>query len=57
MVSVVSRLVVILLSVHNVKGGFIAVVLMCLGRSIILSTIIRSGLLSESTIMLKCLCL
>ena len=57
MVSVVSRLVVILLSVQNVRGGFIAVVLMCLGRSIILSTIIRSRLLSESTIMLKCLCL
>ena len=57
MVSVVSRLVVILLSVQNVRGGFIAVVLMCLGRSIILSTIIRSGLLSESTIMLRCLCL
>ena len=57
MVSVVSRLVAILLSVRNVRGGFIAVVLMCLGRSIILSTIIRSGLLSESTIMLRCLCL
>ena len=57
MVSVVSRLVVILLSVQNVRGGFIAVVLMCLGRSIILSTIIRSGLLSESTIMLRYLCL
>ena len=30
-VSVVSRLAVILLSVWNVRGGFIAVVLMCLG--------------------------
>ena len=32
MVSVVSVLVVILFSVQNVKGGFILVVLLCLGR-------------------------
>ena len=56
-VSVLSRLVVILFSVRNVRSGFITVVLMWLGRSIILSTIIISGLLSESTIMLKCLSL
>ena len=31
-VSVVSRLVVILFSVRNVRGGFIVVALMCLGR-------------------------
>ena len=53
-VPVVSRLVVILLSVWNVRAGFIVVVLMCLGRSVILSTIIRSGLLSESTIIFVC---
>ena len=33
-VSVVSRLVVILFSVRNVRGGFIAAVLMCLGKSV-----------------------
>ena len=32
MVSVVSRLVVTLFSVQNVRGGFIVVVLMCLER-------------------------
>ena len=32
--SAVSRLVVILFSVRNVSGGFIAAVLMCLGRSV-----------------------
>ena len=32
MVSVVSGSVVILFSVRNVRGGFIMVVLMCLGR-------------------------
>ena len=31
-VSVVSRLVVILFSVENVRGGVTVVVLMCLGR-------------------------
>ena len=31
-VPVVSRLVVILFSVGNVRGGFIIVVLICLGR-------------------------
>ena len=31
-VSVVSGLVVILFSVRNVRGGFIVVVLICLGR-------------------------
>ena len=31
-VPVVSRLVVILFSVGNVRGGFIVVVLICLGR-------------------------
>ena len=56
-VSVVSRLVVVLFSVRNVRGGFIVVALMCLARSIIFSTIIRSGLLSGFTIMLGCLCL
>ena len=32
MVSVVNGLVVIQFSVRNVRGGFIVVVLMCLGR-------------------------
>ena len=56
-VPVVSRLLVTLFTVRNVRGGFIVVVLMCLGKSIILSTIIRSGLLSASIIMLEYLCL
>ena len=42
MVSAVSGLVEILFSVRNVSGGFIIVVLMCLGKS---------------TIMLEYLCL
>ena len=34
MVSVVSWLVVILFRIRNVRGGFIVVVLMCLGRRV-----------------------
>ena len=34
MVSVVNRLVVILVSVGNVRTGFVIVVLMCLGRCV-----------------------
>ena len=34
MLPVVSRLVVILFSLRNVRGGFIAVILMCLGKPV-----------------------